>query len=173
MTVLTVLKVPDPRLRLKAQPVERVDEDVHQLMQNMLAMLGPEDAVGLAATQVGIQKRVLVLDFGREVHPHPLQMANPELLWKSDELVEFEEGCLSVPGQYAIVKRPKTIKVAYLDQNNKKQELSAEGLLADGIQHEIDHLNGILYVDHLSQLKRTLTLTKAEKFMKQRSRTPQ
>src|SRR5262245_6265656 len=105
MTLLSILKVPDPRLRLKAHVVEKVDDTIKDLMKDMLETMHAEDGVGLAAIQVGIQKRVIAVDWGREIHPHPLLMANPEIVWKSDKLEDFEEGCLSVPGQYGTVKR--------------------------------------------------------------------
>jgi len=173
MAIRTVLTIPDPRLRLKAQPVASVDNEIQELMRDMLETLYAKEGVGLAAIQIGVQKRVIVLDWGREVHPHPLQMANPEILWRSSDLEDFQEGCLSIPEQYGVVKRPRAIKVKYVDEHNKSQELDLEGDLADCVQHEVEHLDGILYTDHLSPIKRKLILSKAQKVIKQQSRTVQ
>lgn len=170
MALLNILKVPDPRLRLKAQPVEFVDDTIKTLMKDMLETMYAGDGVGLAAIQVGVQKRVIVIDWGRNVHPYPLQMANPEIFWKSQEMENFEEGCLSVPGQYGVVKRAQSIKVKYLDEHNQSQELEFKGGLADCVQHEVEHLDGILYTDHLSSIKRKLILSKAQKLAKLQNR---
>lgn len=171
MTALTVVKVPDPHLRMKAKPVAIVDDEIKELLQQMLAVVHSQDALGLAANQVGILKRLVVIDFGPEVHPQPLLMVNPEVIWKSQETTDFEEGCLSIPGEYVKVRRAQAVRVRYIDPQNQVQELSAENLLADCLQHEIDHLDGILSVDHLSPLKRKLVLGKVEKYIKQHSRT--
>jgi peptide deformylase len=171
MELLTVLKVPDPRLRMKAQPVVKVDDEIRELLQRMLAVVQTQDAVGLAANQVGILKRLVVIDFGPEVHPRPLLMVNPEIISRSTETAEFDEGCLSIPGVYVTVRRHKEVRVKYLDPQNQIQELSAEDLLADCLQHEIEHLDGILSIDHLSPLKRMFVLNKVEKYIKQQSRT--
>lgn len=170
MSLLTVLKVPDPRLRMKAQPVAKVDDEIKEILQKMLAVVQSQDALGLAAPQVGILKRLIVIDFGPKVHPQPLLMVNPEIIWRSAETEEFEEGCLSLPGDYVKVRRAKAVRVQYLDPQNQVQELSAEDLLADCLQHEIEHLEGILSIDHLSALKRRLVLNKVEKYIKQQSR---
>jgi len=170
MAILKILTVPDSRLRLKAAPVAQVDQEIQELMQSMLETMHAKDGVGLAAIQVGVQKRVIVLDWGREIHPFPLKMANPEILWKSEDLEDFEEGCLSVPGQYGVVKRSRAIKVKYIDEHNQPQELDLDGGLADCVQHEVEHLDGILYTDHLSPIKRKLLLSKAQKAVKQKNR---
>jgi peptide deformylase len=162
MTVLTILKAPDPRLNMKALPVEKVDREVRKLMDDLLETMYERNGVGLAAVQVGVPKRVVTIDLGERdgVLFKPLLMANPELHWASPATQVTMEGCLSVPDHYAKVTRSLDIKVSYLDENNKKQLLNPTGLLADCIQHEIDHLNGILFIDHLSALKRKLILTK-------------
>jgi len=170
MPLLTLVSLSDPRLRMKAEPVTRVDDEIKDILQSMHKMLSEQDALGLAANQVGLLKRLIAIDFGPEVHSAPLLMVNPEITWKSDETAEFEEGCLSIPGAYIKVRRSKAVRVKYLDLQNQVQEISAQDLLADCLQHEIDHLNGILSIDHLSPLKRKLVLSKVEKYMKQQSR---
>ncbi len=165
MKFFEILKAPDPRLLTQALPVEKVDKEIRTLMDGLLNTLSSKNGVGLAAIQVGIQKRVIVVDLGKQngIIFKPLLMANPELQWVSESTQVTEEGCLSIPYYYAKVTRPLEIGVTYLDENNKKQCLTARGLLADCIQHEIDHLNGILFIDHLSSLKRNLILRKLKK----------
>lgn len=162
MKGLEILTAPDPRLKEKAHPIEKVDSSVRKLMDQLLETMYRERGIGLASIQLGIRKRVIVIDLGeRDGVPFtPLLMANPELLWVSETLQTTQEGCLSVPGHYANVIRPLEVHASYLDENNQKQSLKANGLLADCIQHEIDHLNGILFVEHLSFLKRKLILDK-------------
>ncbi len=162
MAVLDILTIPDPRLQQKALPVEKVDREVRTLMDNLLETLYHLNGVGLAATQVGVKKRVIVVDVGeREGETAaPFLMANPTLEWVSPTTQVTKEGCFSVPGFYENVTRPLDIKVSYVDENNCPQTLSPSGLLADCIQHEIDHLDGILFLDHLSALKRTLIMRK-------------
>lgn len=166
MTQLTVLTVPDKRLRLKAEPIEKVDDSIRQLMNDMLETMYVHDGIGLAAIQVNVQKRVLVVDLGDDRQEKPLKAANPEILWVSEDLQVTNEGCLSVPGPYGEVTRPLSIGLRYLDENNKIQEIEAHGLFADCIQHEIDHLNGKLFVDHLSPVKRKIFLSRSEKYTK-------
>ncbi|MBY0281759.1 MAG: peptide deformylase [Alphaproteobacteria bacterium] len=167
MARLTVLTVPDPRLRIKAEPVAQVDEAVHQLMADLMETMYAEDGAGLAATQVGINKRVIVFDISEHLpHLPPMKMANPEIIWRSKETVIEAEACLSVPEQFANVKRHKSVRVRYLDEHNQSQELEGEDLLAKCLQHEIDHLDGIVYIDHLSTLKRQLILQKVQKLKK-------
>ncbi len=171
MALLPVLIAPDPRLKIKAKPVETVDDAVRSLMSDMLETMYANDGMGLAATQVGIDKRVIVIDLnaGEEgAPPLVMKLANPEVLWASKEtLVEFES-CISVPDQHGAVERPAKVKVRYLDENNTPKEFEADGLLAICIQHEIDHLDGILYIDHLSRLKREIILRKLLKARKLR-----
>lgn len=169
MTRLTVLTVPDPRLRIKAQPIAAVDDEIRKLMDDMLETMYDEDGIGLAAIQVNVQKRVMVVDLGEDRQEKPLFIANPELLWTSEEMQVTQEGCLSVPSQYDDVIRPLSVRLKYLDENNQSQILEASGLLADCIQHEIDHLNGKLFVDHLSPLKKKMALARSEKYTKEKS----
>ncbi len=167
MPLLPIITAPDPRLKQVAKPVERVDDEVRQLMDDMLETMHAAPGIGLAAPQVGVLKRVIVVDVAREdEEPRPYRMANPELVWVSDEDATYEEGCLSLPEHYADVVRPAAIKVRYLDEENEIRELDADGLLATCIQHEMDHLDGILFVDHISALKRNMILRKLMKAKK-------
>ena len=161
MALLSILTAPDPRLKKKAKPVEKVDDGVRKLMADMLATMYAAPGIGLAAPQVGVNQRVIVLDVAREGEPpNPLKMANPEITWVSDDDNTYEEGCLSVPEHYAEVVRPRAVKVRYLDETGAQREIEAEGLLATCLQHEIDHLDGVLFIDHLSALKRNMILRK-------------
>lgn len=169
MAILPIITAPDPRLKLTCEPVERVDGDIRRLMDDMLETIHHAPGVGLAAPQVGITKRVIVVEVTREnEEPTPHLMANPEILWASEALFDYEEGCLSLPDQFALVGRPDEIRVRYLDRAGKTRELEAEGILATCIQHEMDHLDGILFVDHLSKLKRSLILRRLLKARKQK-----
>jgi len=171
MALLTVLHAPDPLLKRKALPVESVTDEIRTLMDDMLETMHAEKGIGLAAIQVGVTKRVIVVDISDGEDPDAprtvLKMANPEVLWSSDERRSYEEGCLSLPDQYAPVVRPERIKVRYLDYDGEAQEIDADGLLATCIQHEIDHLDGILFVDHISSIKRDIILRKLKKMKKQ------
>ncbi len=168
MSILPIITAPDPRLKLKAKPVKAVDDDIRRLMDDMLETMYLAPGIGLAAPQVGVVKRVLVLDVaGEGEKPAPLKMANPEILWRSEELATYSEGCLSLPEHYADVTRPAEIKVRYLDYQNEIRELNAKGLLATVIQHEMDHLEGTLFVDHISALKRSIILRKLAKAKRQ------
>jgi len=167
MSIRQIVVAPDPVLKAKALPVESVDGDVRQLMDDMLETMYVAPGIGLAAPQVGVSKRVIVMDIAHEDEPKaPLFMANPELVWVSDEDATYEEGCLSVPGHYADVVRPAEVRVRYLDRDGKQQELQTGGLLATVIQHEMDHLDGVLFIDHLSSLKRNMILRKLLKSRK-------
>jgi peptide deformylase len=165
MARLTILTAPDPRLKLVAQPVTAVNDAVRRLMDDMVETMYAARGIGLAATQVGVAQRVVVMDLSDvpEAPKQPLKMANPEILWTSDQDSSYQEGCLSVPGVFENVTRPDACKVRYLDEQNEVRELNATGLLATCIQHEIDHLNGTLFVDHLSNLKRNMIIKKLEK----------
>jgi peptide deformylase len=164
MTVMTVLTAPDPRLKITASPVTTVDDDLRRLMDDMVETMYAAHGIGLAATQVGIDKRVVVMDLAEKGEaPAPQYFVNPELIWVSDDIEVFSEGCLSVPDQYDEVERPARVKARYLDYQGQAREIEADGLLADCLQHEIDHLNGILFIDHLSRLKRGMILKKLEK----------
>ena len=170
MALKTILTAPDPRLKKKALPVASVDADVRQLMDDMLETMYAAPGIGLAAPQIGELRRVVVLDIEREdTKTGPLVMANPEIIAASDEDATYEEGCLSLPEHYADVVRPAKVTVRYLDRDGAKQELACEGLLATCVQHEIDHLDGVLFVDHLSALKRNMIMKKLVKLKKQRA----
>jgi len=167
MAKLPILIAPDPRLKVKAQPVDKVDDAVRRLMDDMLETMYAAPGIGLAAPQVGVAKQVLVIDLARDDEPKaPLRMANPEILWASDEKRNYEEGCLSVPENYAEVTRPARVRVRYLDHQNELREIEADDLLATVVQHEMDHLSGVLFIDHLSTLKRGMILRKLGKARK-------
>jgi peptide deformylase len=165
MTILNILHFPDPRLRNVAQPVEQVDDSVRQLVDDMFETMYAAPGIGLAATQVNTARRIVVIDISEE-KDQPLCLINPEIL-ELDGVEEMEEGCLSVPGVYERVQRAEQVKVAALDRTGKPFEMQADGLLAVCIQHEIDHLDGKLFVDYLSQLKRTRIRKKLEKEQRQ------
>lgn len=170
MAIRNILIAPDPRLKVKAKPVEKVDARIRQLMDDMLETMYAAPGVGLAAPQLGEPVRVLVIDISADGEPRaPLRVANPEIVWASDERVACEEGCLSLPDQYAEVMRAKEVKVRYLDHDDKQREIHAKGLLAICLQHEMDHLEGVLFVDHLSSLKRSMILRRLGKYQKLRS----
>lgn len=167
MALLPIIVAPDPRLKVKAKPVETVDAEVAKLMDDMLETMYAAPGVGLAAPQVGVAKRVIVVDAAREGDPpEPLKMANPQIVWASDEIRRYEEGCLSLPEHYDEVERPAQVRVRFLDHQNEMREIEADGLLAVVVQHEIDHLDGRLFVDHLSSLKRNMILRKLTKAKK-------
>ena len=167
MTVLPIIVAPDPRLKVKCKPVERVDAEVRKLMDDMLETMELAPGVGLAAPQVGIAKRIIVVDVAPSGEPRqPYRMANPEIVWVSEDDIAYNEGCLSLPEHYADVTRPRAVRVRYLDHENEIRELEAEGLLATCVQHEMDHLDGILFVDHISALKRNMILRKLVKAKK-------
>ncbi len=162
MSILTVLRFPDERLRTKAKNVSEVTEETQVIISDMIETMYAEQGIGLAATQVDIHQRIVVIDVSEEGN-QPLILINPEIIEKSDETVINEEGCLSVPGQYAKVNRHTTVTVQALDKNGKEFSLEAEELLAICIQHELDHLMGVLFIDYLSPLKRQRIKTKLEK----------
>jgi peptide deformylase len=171
MALKTILTAPDPRLKKKSVPVAAVDADVRQLMDDMLETMYAAPGIGLAAPQIDVLKRVIVLDIDREdTKTGPLLMANPEIVEASDEDVVYEEGCLSLPEHYSDVVRPARVTVRYLDRDGAQKELACEGLLATCVQHEIDHLDGILFVDHISALKRNMILRKLLKTRKEAER---
>jgi len=171
MALLPIITAPDPRLKKICAPAEAVDDEVRQLMDDMLETMYAAPGIGLAAPQVGVLKRVIVVDISGDDEPDaPLCMANPELVEVSDDDAAYEEGCLSLPEHYGEVVRPAKIRVRFLDRENEIREMEAEGLLATCIQHEMDHLDGILFVDHLTALKRNMILRKLLKAKK--SNTP-
>ena len=170
MALLPIITAPDPRLKIKAKPVAQVDARVRRLMDDMLETMYHSFGIGLAAPQVGATERVLVIDVAREGEkPQPMRIANPEILWHSDETMLSNEGCLSLPEHYADVARPAAIRLRYLDHENEIREIDAKGLLATCLQHEIDHLDGVLFVDHISALKRGIILRKLAKAKRSRS----
>jgi peptide deformylase len=173
MAKLPIITAPDPRLKVKSRSVARVDARIRRLMDDMLETMYAAPGIGLAAPQVGVAERVIVLDLAHEREaPQPLRLANPELVWVSDEDATYNEGCLSLPEHYADVTRPNAIKVRYLDYEGEIRELAAEGLLATCIQHEMDHLDGVLFVDHISALKRNIILRKLVKARKTGASAP-
>ncbi len=165
MALLKILEFPDPRLRTIAEPVDKVDDEVRQLIDDMFETMHDADGIGLAATQVNVHKRIVVIDVSDD-QPEPLVLINPEYEVLTDETDELQEGCLSVPGFYEQVVRPMRIRLSALDRNGEAYQLIAEGLLAVCIQHELDHLNGKLFVDHISRLKRDRIRSKLEKKQK-------
>ena len=161
MSVLTILKEPDPILRKKSLPVETVDRDIKKLMSDMLETMYAAPGIGLAAAQVGVLKRVVVIDISKDPKSKdPMFFVNPEIIWKSDVLEKKEEGCLSIPDYFAEIKRPNACHVKYWNEQGKEKILKAEGLLATCIQHEIDHCDGILFIDYLSKLKKAFIMKK-------------
>jgi len=162
MTILTVLRFPDPRLKTKASPVSEITDTTISIIDDMLTTMYEEKGVGLAATQVDIHQRIVVMDVS-ENGDQPIVLINPEIIAKSDETLVNEEGCLSVPGFYAKVDRHTSCTVKALDKDGKEFKLDGEGLLSICIQHELDHLNGVLFVDYLSPLKRQRIKAKLEK----------
>jgi peptide deformylase len=155
MAIRPIISLPDPRLRQKSEPVARVDDDVRRLMDDMLETMYEAPGVGLAAIQIGVPKRVVVIDTAKDgEEKRPVFLANPEIVWSSEETRVYQEGCLSIPDFMEDVERPERIRVHFLDRNGETQEIEADGLLATVVQHEIDHLNGVLFIDYLSRLKR-------------------
>jgi peptide deformylase len=170
MSLLEILEFPDPRLRKKALPVDQVDSALKQTIDDMFETMYDASGIGLAATQVNIQKRLLVMDLaGEDEEPAPMVFINPEITVLDPEPYRHEEGCLSVPGYFEFVERPRKVLIKALDREGEAFEIEAEGLLAVCIQHEIDHLNGKLFVDYLSALKRQRIKSKLEKEHKQKA----
>jgi peptide deformylase len=168
MTIRPIISLPDPRLRQKSEPVTRVDDGVRQLMDDMLETMYDAPGVGLAAIQVGVPKRVVVIDTAKDGdEKRPLFLANPEIVWSSEEKRVYQEGCLSIPDFLDDVERPERVRARFLDRNGEAQEVEADGLLATALQHEVDHLNGVLFIDYLSRLKRERVI---KKFAKQAKR---
>jgi peptide deformylase len=168
--LLPILYVPDPRLRAKAKPVEPGDPRVPALAERMLATMYKAPGIGLAGPQVGEMLRLVVIDLRPEETPQPMVLVNPEIVAESKELATREEGCLSLPGQFADVTRPARVKARWTDLAGARQEMEAEGLMAACLQHEIDHLDGVLFVDHISALKRNMLLRKLAKELKAKAR---
>ena len=167
MPLRPIIILPDPVLRRVAQRVDRVDDDVRRLMDEMLETMYAAPGIGLAAPQVGVLRRVIVLDVAKrqdeEASAAPMYLVNPELRWSSEERSVYEEGCLSIPEFYEEVERPAAVRVGYLDREGAAREIEADGILATCLQHEIDHLNGVLFIDHISRLKRERVVRRFEK----------
>ena len=167
MAIRDIIKLPDKRLRLVSEPVKHVDAGVRKLIDDMFETMYKAPGIGLAAIQIGVAKRVVTMDLSKKEDNHePLVFINPEIVWKSDETAKYEEGCLSIPDYYEEVERPKEVKVKYLDRDGSPAEIEAKGLLATCLQHEIDHINGVLFIDHLSKLKRDRVIKKFAKAAK-------
>jgi peptide deformylase len=170
MSIKPLIILPDPILRQLSKPVERVDEPLRKLADDMLETMYDAPGIGLAAIQIGEPLRMLVIDLAKEgEEPAPHIFINPEILSLSDTRSVYEEGCLSIPDYYAEVERPATVRVKYLDRDGKAQEIEAEGLMATCLQHEIDHLNGVLFIDHISKLKRDMVVRKFRKLAKEKA----
>ena len=166
MALLPIIETPDPRLRVISQPVEAVDDELRKLMDDMLETMYAAPGIGLAAIQVGVPKRVLVIDLQEDEQRTPRFFVNPEIVEQSEEMFSYNEGCLSVPEIYGDVERPARVRVRWIDYDGKSREEDVDGLLATCLQHEMDHLNGVLFIDHLSKLKRDMLLKKLEKLRK-------
>jgi peptide deformylase len=170
MAILDILEVPERRLTTRSAPVERIDEKLLRLLDDMLETMYAAPGIGLAAPQVGVLKRAFVADLGDEGARAPIYVINPEITWRSETTNVAEEGCLSLPKQFGEVSRFDQVRMRYLDRAGAAQEIAAEGLLARCLQHEIDHVNGVLFVDHLSPLRRTMILRRLAKAKRTRQR---
>ena len=182
MSLREIIKVPNPFLKVTAKPVTVIDENILTILDDMMETMYHANGIGLAATQIAIDKRLIVMDCGKtkfetqnlsaeeysekikeQIDPYPIKMINPEIISLGENLEEREEGCLSIPGYNAKIKRPSSLKVKYTDENKKNKIIDADGLLATCIQHEIDHLDGILFIDYLSKLKKSMIIKKLSK----------
>ena len=164
MAIRPILTIPDPILRQTAKPIERVDADLRRLMDEMLETMYAAPGIGLAAPQIGVARRLIVMDPAKDEAPkNPVIMVNPEILERSTELRVHEEGCLSIPDYTAEIERPAKTRVAYIDREGGKQEIELQGIWSTLVQHEIDHLNGVLFIDYLSRLKRDMVVRKYTK----------
>ncbi|MEP3524341.1 MAG: peptide deformylase [Hyphomicrobiales bacterium] len=175
MSILDIITIPDKILKQACDPVERVDDELRTLLDNMLETMYDAPGIGLAAPQIGVLRRAITIDVSRRaeddesdapIPKNPLFMINPEIVWSSDEPSVYDEGCLSIPEYYAEVERPAEVIVSYLDRDGRQNELKADGILATCVQHEIDHLDGILFIDYLSKLKRDRVIKKFAKIKK-------
>jgi peptide deformylase len=180
MSLLSIIEVPDPLLRGTSEPVERIDADLKRLVKDMLETMYEAPGIGLAAVQVAVPRRLLVIDLqdpepaaeGEEEGPpvkRPHVFINPEIVHRSDARKSYNEGCLSIPDQYAEIERPDIVRARWLDENGQSQEGEFDGLMSVCLQHEVDHLNGILFIDHLSRLKRDMIVKKVVKARKDRA----
>jgi peptide deformylase len=167
MALREIIKLPDKRLRLKSEPVKRIDAGIRKLVDDLFETMYDAPGIGLAAIQIGVAKRVVTMDLSKKEDDHkPLVFINPEVTWKSADTSKYEEGCLSIPDYYEEVERPAQVKVKYLDLDGNEQEIEAAGLFATCLQHEIDHTNGVLFIDHISKLKRDRIIKKFTKAAK-------
>ena len=163
MPLKNIITVPDPLLKSISKPVDKINDEIKILINDMFDTMYNAPGVGLAAVQIGIPLRVVVIDISKEDERKPHFFINPNIVWLSDKTSIYEEGCLSIPNQFAEIERPESCRVEYLDLNNKKKEIEASGLLSTCIQHEIDHLNGVLFIDYLSKLKKNMIIKKVTK----------
>jgi peptide deformylase len=167
MALREILKLPDKRLRLKSEPVKRIDAGIRKLVEDLFETMYDAPGIGLAAIQIGVAKRVVTMDLSKKDEEHkPQVFINPEVTWTSEEKSTYEEGCLSIPEYYEEVERPAQVKVKYLDLDGNEHEIEASGLFATCLQHEIDHTNGVLFIDHISKLKRDRVVKKFTKAAK-------
>lgn len=168
MSAYTIINIPHPTLKAVAQPVANVTDELRLQMDRMIVTMYEASGIGLAANQIDLLNRVFVMDMApREGgDPRPVHVVNPEIVWRSEEFSVMEEGCLSIPGQYAEVERPAAVRLQYLDYQGNPAELLAEGAMSHCVQHELDHLNGVLFIDHISKLKRDMIVRKIDKLRK-------
>ena len=168
MTIKSIITLPDEKsLRQLSTPIRTVDDDARALFDDMLETMYDAPGIGIAAIQIGVPRRAVVIDLSKEGEDRkPLFLANPEVVWSSEAVGDYEEGCLSIPEFYEMVERPSEVKVRYLDRMGEAQEIMASGLLATCLQHEIDHLNGVLFIDYISKLKRDRVVKKFQKAQK-------
>jgi len=168
MSIRNIIIEPDPILRKKSEPLQQVNNETRKLLDDMLKTMYAAPGIGLAAVQIGILKRVIVIDISKkEEKKNPIFLINPEITFQSKETSIYEEGCLSLPGYFAEIERPAKCKINYIDYHGKNAELEAQGLLSTCVQHEIDHLNGILFIDYLSKLKKDMIIKKLKKQKKE------
>jgi len=171
MAIKPLVILPDPQLKRVSEPVTAVTQDIRALAADMLDTMYDAPGIGLAAIQIGVAKRVVTIDLAKQDEVRsPIVFLNPEITWESEEMALYEEGCLSIPEYYEEVERPAVVKVRYMDLDGKTREIEADGLMATCIQHEIDHLDGVLFIDHLSKLKRDRCVKKFAKQAKERER---
>ena len=167
--LIPIVKIPDPVLRQIAKPVDEINDGLRQLLNDMAATMYDAPGIGLAAPQINVSQRLVVIDCGKDNARELYKMVNPEIITLSEEQVVLEEGCLSIPDQTADVKRPAEVSIKYLDETGSTQTLTADGILAACIQHEIDHLNGVLFIDHISRLKRDMITRRVMKELRQKT----
>ncbi len=170
MTIRPILIIPEPKLRTLSAPVEKIDSEVRKLVEDMFETMYDAPGIGLAAIQVGVQRRVITIDVARDgENKKPIALINPEIIAASEETSVYSEGCLSIPEYYEEVERPAKVAVRFLDVEGKTREVEAEGLFATCVQHEIDHLNGVLFIDHISKLKRDMVVKKFKKLARDKA----